>query len=123
MARKKLSGAQWRARKKAGEPAGKQGRPKGAKTRAQDPPPNILRWFRGPSWFTAKPPTQVDAYQLQLRRDLSEIGLPDTKIAKLVNIVRELDEYRGAYRHLSDRTLRREIAKIQAKIFGQKIRP
>jgi hypothetical protein len=96
------------------------GRPEGAKTRADDPPPNIDRWFRPPSWVTPKPAARVDARQLQLRRDLSNIGLPDAKIADLMKIVRDLDEYRGAYHGLEDRTLRRDIATIQKEIWGKK---
>jgi hypothetical protein len=126
MARKKLSGAQRRKWEQAPRllrdlvPARKAGRPKGARTCADDPPPNIDRWFRAPSWVTPKPATKLDARRLQLQRDLSNSGLPDAKISDLLKIVRDLDEYRGAYHGLEDRTLRRDIAIIQKEIWEGK---
>jgi hypothetical protein len=107
MARKRLSGAQRRAFARTIESGwlrglvqpgpGKAGRPKGSTARIE----NRLE---------------------QLQKDLAWIGRPDMSALALAKMLQNKPEYRGTYKGLSERVLRRDVAAVQRLIWAPKMR-
>ena len=58
----------------------------------------------------------------QLWRDLAWIGRPDLSDLALARKLLNDREYRGAYKGISERSLRREVAIVQRQIWSPKIR-
>jgi hypothetical protein len=64
-----------------------------------------------------RPRLVTDQLRAQLCKDLVWIGEPDLSNSALTKMLQTRKAYKKAYKHISERSLRREVAAVQRKIW------